>query len=154
MSDFARELRKSQTDTERKIWSRLRNRQLAGLKFRRQHEIGPYFADFACVDLKLIVELDGGQHADDIAKDASRTAYLKQEGWTVLRFWNNETLEKTNDVLEEILRVANTLTPTLTPPSLAVRIAACKQRSFSRQAACRSQPRLHPQPSPACGRGS
>jgi very-short-patch-repair endonuclease len=113
MSDFARNLRKNQTDTEKLIWSKLRNRQLNGLKFRRQHEVGNYFADFACIELKLIIELDGGQHAEQVLKDEFRTTYLKNHGWTVLRFWNNEAFTNTQDVLEEILRVASTLTPTL-----------------------------------------
>ncbi len=66
--------------------------------------MGPYFADFACVEKRLIVELDGGQHADHLAQDAQRTAYLREQGYTVLRFWNDQVLRETEAVLEEILR--------------------------------------------------
>lgn len=96
-------MRATLTDAERKIWARLRNRQVNGCKFRRQVPVGPYIADFLCTERKLIVELDGGQHAGQTAQDAKRTAYLQDEGYKVLRFWNNEVLQQTDAVLKVIL---------------------------------------------------
>ena len=90
------------TDAEQLLWGHLRNREMGSLKFRRQHRIGNYIADFACVEEKLIIEVDGGQHAKNLDQDAARTAYLHSKGWTVVRFWNNEVLQKTESVLEAI----------------------------------------------------
>jgi very-short-patch-repair endonuclease len=111
----ARSLRKDQTDAEALLWSKLRSRQLLGLKFRRQHPLGSYFADFACIEIGLIVELDGGQHAKDAsgAYDAHRSEELAAMGFRVLRFWNNDVLNETSAVLEKIHQTAKTLTPTL-----------------------------------------
>lgn len=95
------ELRHNSTDAERRLWHHLRNRSLGGFKFRRQVPIGPFIADFACVECKLIVEADGGQHGS--AQDDRRTAHLRSLGWRVLRFWNNEVLQQTDAVLETIL---------------------------------------------------
>ncbi|MBC2712699.1 MAG: endonuclease domain-containing protein [Desulfosarcina sp.] len=99
----ARQLRKAQTDAERRLWQLLRNRSIAGCKFRRQHPIGPYICDFACLDRQLVIEVDGGQHADQVEKDNTRTAYLESKGFTVMRFWNHEVLKETEAVLEKIL---------------------------------------------------
>ena len=104
MKNFARKLRKSSTDAEVRLWLYLKNRNLGGFKFRRQHAIPPYVADFVCLEEKLIVELDGGQHAERTARDAERTAYLEARGFRVIRFWDDETLKQTDRVLEEILR--------------------------------------------------
>ncbi|RDI97627.1 endonuclease domain-containing protein [Dyella solisilvae] len=101
--DRARGLRAGQTDAEQLLWHHLRNRRLQGWKFRRQHEIGPYIADFVCPDAGLIVELDGGQHGDQLAYDEVRTRKLQEEGYRVLRFWNNDVLTNTDSVLEVIL---------------------------------------------------
>ena len=109
----ARVLRGNVTDAEALLWSRLRDRRLAGHKFRRQRPIGPYFADFACLDAKLVVELDGGQHVEAAEYDAARTLTMEREGFRVLRFWNNEVLTQTDAVCEQILRAVQTLTPTL-----------------------------------------
>ncbi|MDI1276937.1 endonuclease domain-containing protein [Methylobacter sp.] len=98
----ARSLRKDQTDAERLLWQKLRNRQLLGVKFRRQFPIEPYIADFVCLELKLIIELDGSQHFDKIAYDHERTDFLKQRGFKVLRFWNNDAFKNTEGVLESI----------------------------------------------------
>lgn len=98
----ARELRTTQTDAEQRLWRSLRNRQLEGYKFRRQRPIGPYIADFICLDAKLIVEVDGGQHAEQIGYDAARTAFFEEQGYRVLRFWNTEVLTETEAVLESI----------------------------------------------------
>ena len=101
---FARTLRNEPTDCERKLWQFLRLRQLGGFRFRRQVPIGHYIADFACVEAKLIIELDGGQHQDS-ERDALRDAELKRQGFRVLRFWDNQVLQETEAVLEEILRI-------------------------------------------------
>ena len=99
--DAARRLRKAMTDAEHRLWHRLRNRRLAGGKFRRQHPVGPYVVDFACVEARLVVELDGGQHAGSLA-DAVRTRFLAAKGWRVLRFWNDDALLRTEAVLAAI----------------------------------------------------
>jgi len=86
------------------LWSHIRAKRLDGLKFRRQHPIGEYIVDFVCLEKKIIVELDGGQHAARESKeyDRKRDAWLEKEGYTVLRFWDNEFLLKTREVLEVI----------------------------------------------------
>ena len=99
----ARALRVNQTDAETRIWSRLRNRGLNNAKFRRQIAIDPYIVDFVCSDHMLIVELDGGQHAEQAQADKERTRFLESKGYRVLRFWNNDVLENTEGVLEVIL---------------------------------------------------
>jgi len=99
-----RDLRRAQTDAEMKLWQRLRDRGLAGYKFRRQHKIGAFFADFVCAEAKLIVECDGGQHSDVQTYDAARSAALEAAGYRVVRFWNDDILLRTEAVLEEILR--------------------------------------------------
>jgi len=104
--DFARQLRSKQTDTENLLWSRLRARRLSGLKFRRQQPVGIYVVDFLCSGKKLIVELDGGQHQGRIGYDEARDAWLKSEGYTVLRYWNNEVMGNLEGVLEDIGQVA------------------------------------------------
>ncbi len=109
----ARELRRNETDAEHRLWMRLRASQLEGAKFRRQHPIGPFIGDFCCVERKLVVELDGGQHADDMARDEKRTAWLAGQGFSVLRFWDHEVLQNMDAVLERIVAVLNALTPTL-----------------------------------------
>ncbi len=101
--DQARNLRQRQSDAELRLWSRLRRNQLDGHHFRRQVPIGTYVADFACVAGRLVVEVDGGQHADQAAADAKRTALLGKFGYRVIRFWNNDVLENTEGVPETIL---------------------------------------------------
>jgi very-short-patch-repair endonuclease len=128
-SETARRLRSNQTDAERRLWLLLRDRRLAGHKFRRQRPIGPYIADFASIGYRLIVEVDGGQHADS-STDARRTAWLERYGWRVIRIWNNDVLNNRDGVADQILRKLGSQPP-LTLPSL---------------------PRWAP-PSPASGRG-
>ncbi len=100
----ARELRAASTDVEHKLWSVLRNRQLAGAKFRRQLPVDRYFADFACVEARLIVELDGSQHMEvQAAYDIERTRTLEAGGWFVMRFWNNDVIDNLEGVVEAIL---------------------------------------------------
>jgi very-short-patch-repair endonuclease len=98
----ARALRKSQTDAEAILWSRLRNRQMAGRKFRRQVPLLGYVADFASLDAKVIIELDGGQHAEQLEADEKRTRALEAVGFIVLRFWNADVLANLEGVLETI----------------------------------------------------
>jgi len=102
LKNRARELRSKQTDVEAKLWRRLRDRQVFGAKFRRQHPIGPYIVDFCCPTLRLIVELDGGQYAKQTVADESRTHFLESRGYRVLRFWNNQVMTQLDAVLEEI----------------------------------------------------
>jgi very-short-patch-repair endonuclease len=90
------------TDAERRLWYRLRAHRFDGYKFKRQVPIGPYIVDFACLGRKLVVEVDGGQHAEN-ARDEVRDGYLRAEGFRVLRFWNNDVLTNTQGVLEVIL---------------------------------------------------
>ena len=89
MNTRPRELRRNASIAENRLWYVLRNRGLAGLKFVRQFPVGPYITDFACREAALVIELDGGQHADN-ATDAVRTAFLNTEGYSVLRFWNDD----------------------------------------------------------------
>jgi very-short-patch-repair endonuclease len=93
----ARALRRGMTDSERRLWSRLRMEQL-GVKFRRQHPIGNYVADFACLDPKLIVELDGSQHAEQAEYDARRSAFLRKQGFSILRFGSSEPFSNLDGV--------------------------------------------------------
>lgn len=105
----AKRLRRDSTEVEKKLWRALRNRQLAGVKFRRQFPVEDYVADFAAPEHRLIVELDGGQHNDEAARvwDAARTARLEQSGWRLLRFWNNEVIENIEAV---VLTIRHALT--------------------------------------------
>ena len=100
---LARKLRRQETEAEKRLWQHLRDRRLGGFKFRRQEPRGRYVADFVCLERQLIVEIDGGQHAERAHDDAQRTAALERDGFRVLRFWNNEALGNTEDVLQVIL---------------------------------------------------
>lgn len=108
---IARRLRGNQTDAERKLWFHLRFRQLGGYKFRRQQIIGRYIVDFVCCEKRLVVEVDGGQHALQEERDAHRTAWLGSQGFRVVRFWNNDVLCHVEAVCEEILRVLDSHHP-------------------------------------------
>ena len=99
----AKQLRRSQTDAERVLWFRLRDRRLQDLKFKRQVPIDRYVVDFCCSDARLVIELDGGQHATRTVEDMNRTRILEAMGYLVLRFWNNDVLRNLEGVLEEIL---------------------------------------------------
>ena len=115
---FARTLRKNPTDAEKHLWFRLRGNRLGGFRFRRQHPVGPYIADFACLQPRLVVELDGGQHMDS-AHDKRRDAFLRRQGYVVLRFWNNDVLGQTEDVLTAILEALSAGGPHPGPPPQA-----------------------------------
>ena len=108
----ARKLRKNQTDAERRLWFVLRDRRLVGYKIRRQRPIGPYIVDFACVEHRVVIEVDGSQHAENAA-DEMRTKWLEHQGWRVLRFWNNDISNNRDSVLEAIL---DALKPSPTQP--------------------------------------
>jgi very-short-patch-repair endonuclease len=100
----ARALRRRMTDAERVLWNHLRHRSVGGIKFRRQQPIGPFVADFACWNARLVVEIDGGQHTGD--RDAERTRAMQSEGWHVIRFWNHDVLANPDGVLLAILDTA------------------------------------------------
>ena len=120
---IAKALRKRLTDAERLLWRHLRNRELGGWKFKRQYPVGPFIVDFICVEKNVVIEVDGGQHAENEDQDIQRSAYLNKMGYRILRFWNNQVLEETESVLEAIFAI----------------LAAVKQNSPS------------PQPSPPLG---
>ena len=101
-NERARALRRKPTDAEQRLWSRLRMRQVLGFKFRRQRPVGPYVVDFICLEKRLIVEVDGGQHALQTSRDQSRDDYLASLGFKVLRFWNNTVLVETDAVVGTI----------------------------------------------------
>ena len=110
-----RALRRNMTDAERKLWSALRGKQLQGLKFRRQHPYEDFILDFVCLEKKLVVEVDGGQHQDRIAVDSKRTSVLEHAGFRVIRFWNHEVLQQLESVVEKIWQeVSGTIDPS--PP--------------------------------------
>lgn len=107
----ARSLRKNMTKAEVLLWQQLRRRQVAGFRFRRQVPIGPYVADFACSDRKLVIEVDGATHAEDdeIAYDARRSDFITAQGWTVHRVWNSEVYENMSGVIEGLIHVLDGL---------------------------------------------
>jgi very-short-patch-repair endonuclease len=112
----ARAMRLAPTDAERKLWWHMRHRlALPASHFRRQVRLGHYIVDFACHALKIVIEIDGGQHAEQSRRDARRTKFLESEGYRVLRFWNNEVLTNIDGVLE-VIQSAVLATPTPTPP--------------------------------------
>jgi very-short-patch-repair endonuclease len=100
----ARQLRRTSTDAERHLWRYLRLKHLKAYKFRRQYPIAGYIVDFVCLPAMLVVEIDGGQHLDACDYDARRTHTLESKGFRVMRFWNDEVLQRTDDVLEVIWR--------------------------------------------------
>jgi very-short-patch-repair endonuclease len=108
-----RELRRNQSDAERALWAKVRNKQFFGMKFFRQYSVGPYILDFYCPTAKLAVELDGGQHnqGDKREQDAARSDYLKAHGIDVMRFWNNEVLLDIQSVLSELALKVTPLIP-------------------------------------------
>ncbi len=101
----ARQLRKNATEYERLLWRHLRAHRFQGYKFRRQQPLGPYIVDFVCFETRCIIEADGGQHADALDDDARRDGWLRAQGFTVLRFWNNAIQSNLEGVLERILEV-------------------------------------------------
>ena len=112
----ARELRRDNSRAKRKVWELLRDRRLTGVKFRRQHPIGPYFADFACLSRKLVIEIDGDHHAFQVEADGRRTAAMEREGWRVLRFWANYVVQNPEGIWTEIALVLGDGGQPLTQP--------------------------------------
>jgi len=102
---LARELRRRQTDAEAVLWARLRDRQLDGVKFRRQQPLGESIVDFVSLEKRIVLEVDGGQHGESEGqqRDAERTVRLEEKGYRVLRFWNNDVLQNTEGVLQRIM---------------------------------------------------
>ncbi len=100
----SRNLRKNLTDAEQKLWQKLRNKQINDHKFRRQFVLGNYIVDFICLDKRLIVEVDGGQHMDNVDYDSQRDEWLKSQNFKVLRFWNNQVFNEIDSVLAVIVK--------------------------------------------------
>lgn len=111
----AKQLRKHQTEAELRLWYHLRAHRFMGLKFKRQKPLGPYIADFVCLEYGLVIEVDGGQHDQQRAYDSQREGWLTAQGFTVLRFWNNDVLRDTHRVLERIRLAVMTTEPS--PPA-------------------------------------
>jgi len=125
----ARALRRGMTDAERKLWSGLRSEQL-GVKFRRQHPLGNYIADFACLDPKLIIELDGSQHLAQKDYDARRDTFLRAQGFEVLRFGSNDPFVNFEGVLQAIVNRLGELTAACPHPNLPPEGEGAKSRSY------------------------
>lgn len=104
LKERSRDLRKNLTDAEQKLWQKLRSKQIHGNKFRRQFVLGNYIVDFICLDKHLIIEVDGGQHMENVDYDLQRDEWLKSQNFKVLRFWNNQVLNEIDSVLEVIVK--------------------------------------------------
>jgi len=104
LKKFQKALRTNQTDAERHLWYHLRSRRFQRWKFRRQHILQGYIVDFVCLERKLVIELDGGQHTDRKTYDNQRTRTLEKDGFKIIRFWNNDVLSNLEGVLETILK--------------------------------------------------
>lgn len=114
MLERAKDLRQGMTEAERKLWYHLRAGRFSGAKFKRQKPLGPYIVDFVCLRRKLVIEVDGGQHAERAKRDRARDRWLEQEGFKVMRFWNDDVLQDTEMVLTVIL---DALSPSPSPAS-------------------------------------
>jgi very-short-patch-repair endonuclease len=147
----AQHLRNNATDAERRLWAQLRLRRLGGFKFTRQRSVGPFVCDFICREHGLVIELDGGQHAERTAVDARRTRFLEQQGLTVLRFWNNDVFENMDGVLEAILTQLEQLPAKFTATPLP--LAGGEEPRSGEGVGPNDTLRAHPQPPPASGRG-
>lgn len=112
---LARSLRSNQTDAENMLWKHIRAGRLEGHKFKRQQPLGRYIVDFVCFETMLVIELDGGQHAEQVNEDAERTRWLASQGFRVLRFWNNEVIENMDGVW---VVIAAALSPSPQPSPL------------------------------------
>jgi very-short-patch-repair endonuclease len=111
IQQHAKDLRRGQTPAERQLWACLRGKQLGGFRFRRQHPIGPFIVDFCVLSPRLVIEIDGDSHAEQVEYDESRTAYLEEHGYAVLRFTNEDVLRRLEGVLAEIARRCKELAP-------------------------------------------
>ena len=117
-------LRRSLTEAELVLWQHLRGRRLFGWKFRRQHRIGAYFVDFVCLQTRLVIELDGSQHAERTAYDLARTKFLAEQGFRVLRYWNDAVFLRLDEVLDQITMAVNAVEC----PSSALRAPSPRMR--------------------------
>ena len=115
-TENARALRAEMTLAEQKLWQALRGKQVEDYRFRRQHPIGSYIADFACLEKMLILELDGGQHQEQMEYDERRTLFMQQQGWKVLRFWNNDVMENLEGVLAKVVESLTSAPPSQPSP--------------------------------------
>lgn len=116
MLSKAKTLRSNQTTAEQQLWYHLRAHRFMGLKFKRQKPLGRYIVDFICLEHRLIIEIDGGQHAEQVAYDQRRDAWLRDQGYTVLRFWNNDVMQQLEGVLEQIRSaLSGSLSPNPSP---------------------------------------
>lgn len=128
----AKALRSNQTEAEKRLWYHLRAHRFLGLKFKRQKPMGRYIVDFVCVERRLIIELDGGQHAEQVTYDQQRDAWLRSQGYRVLHVWNNDVMQQLEGVLEQI-RCA--LSPQALSPSPSDRTTSHSTRRQSRRVA-------------------
>ena len=128
LGKLQRRLRNSMTDAEQALWDLLRCRQICGLKFRRQHPFSDYILDFVCLENKLVIEVDGGQHAEQAGYDDNRTKELKAAGFHVLRFWDNEVLKEIGSVKEKIWLVVQEL-EAHPPPNLPLEGGGIKMKT-------------------------
>ncbi len=113
----AKALRSKQTEAEQQLWYHLRAHRFMDLKFKRQKPVGRYIVDFVCLELRLVIEVDGGQHVEQVAYDRQRDIWLQEQGFTAVRFWNNEVMQELERVLEQIRLIAGTLSPGPSPTS-------------------------------------
>jgi very-short-patch-repair endonuclease len=122
LRNLARQLRSNMTDTERFVWQRIRKKQFAGHRFRRQHPLGPFIVDFVCLEARLVLEFDGGQHAIRREEDAARTRWLEEQGFRVLRFWDSDVFKEWDGVETVIIKALESARlsphPALPPQSL------------------------------------
>jgi len=116
----ARTLRNQSTDAERHLWQHLRGKQLGGMRFRRQVPVAGFIVDFACLEAKVIVELDGAQHTQNVGYDEQRDRLIEAQGFRVLRFWDNQVFQETQAVLQEIMRALEVRCPHPSPAALQV----------------------------------
>jgi very-short-patch-repair endonuclease len=140
----ARELRRNPTDTERKLWHRIRDKQIENFRFRRQRPIGKYIVDFICLEANLVIELDGGQHVEQLQYDAERTKYLSAQGLHVLRYWNNDVMQNIEGVLEDVRAALMQRAPLSTPSQPSPREGKEQAASIEEVSAS-----MHSSPSPA-----
>jgi very-short-patch-repair endonuclease len=141
LGKLQRTLRNNLSDAEQALWHLLRGRQISALKFRRQHPFGDYILDFVCLENKLVIEVDGGQHGQQAGYDENRTQKLQAAGFRVLRFWNNEVLNEIESVREKIWLVVEELQPH-PPPNLPLgggggkKVPPERERGFSVESYC------------------
>ena len=134
MSNLAKDLRKNSTDAERLLWKYLRSKTIEGFKFRRQQPIENYIVDFVCLEKRIVIEVDGGQHAVEKEKDTERDRWLESQGFKVLRFWNNDVIENIDGVTEVIAENLKS-TPFLSPSPQGGRKKSARRKRAARVSA-------------------